>query len=179
MVGEQYGALHCMRSHVVTSSKEDMGYFTPYLWTWEEYISGVCDIWAVVYSTSGWVISSGALCWPSCTTRWAWCVSTIDSWHHETATISRGACYCSIFIQPKSKSQFTDTGPSSRCWQVPDLHTTFAKVLQVSTATSTTALEQFAMSATRGRGRGGFRGGGHGWGDTGGRPRCSHCGQLG
>ena len=33
------------------------------------------------------------------------------------------------------------------------------------------------MSATRGRG--GFRGGGRGRGDIGGRPRCSYCGRLG
>ena len=68
---------------------------------------------------------------------------------------------------------------------LPDLHTVFSKSLRVSTgtsaptSTSTSTPESSAMAATRGRSRGGFRGNGRGRSDSGGRPKCTHCGRLG
>ena len=62
---------------------------------------------------------------------------------------------------------------------LPDLQTVFSKSLQVSTGTSTSTPESSAMAATRGRGRGGYHGNGRGHSDSGGRPKCTHCGRLG
>lgn len=63
---------------------------------------------------------------------------------------------------------------------VPDLQTTFSRVLRISTATLAPMLDQSAMAASRSRGRGLAKGGGRGGHtDSGGRPRYQHCRWIG
>ena len=61
---------------------------------------------------------------------------------------------------------------------VLDLQAAFSKVLRISIGIPTSSPEPSAMATTRGRGRGSHRGGGRGCSDSGGCPKCSHCGRL-
>lgn len=139
----------------------------------------IWGVWATIHITPRWLFGSRALYNPSRSFRWTWCLSAFDCRHHLVETVPWGARCCSLTIQFELRPLLLDLGQILGADSVSDLQTTFARILRISTTTPAPVVDQSAMASTHGQGRGSSRGGGWGRANNGGRPRCTHCGQMG